>query len=278
MSNASYSGSHNHSTVCYVPVGGIEQRMYLPTRTAEPERTYLSNLEVKCEKRQGSWEHGKALADYLVKTSPQETYFCNRLTSTYYFSPGPFLHPNRPTTQFIGDASDIEEYVREAFRATTGDELPDDIAIRVCSPFELRTIHENFGGKWSRGIQGFAVNRRGSGVSEIFVKENFLDALLLVIGHEIGHVLSEPLPNPRDEEAKAFAFEMAWMRSIKEHNIAGLAGSIVLDHKPAQNGLHNVAFSFIHDLLERGKEAFQIYLDLVKGGVSLGQPLEILCV
>ncbi len=249
--------------------------MYLSTRIAAPEKVYLSNLEVKIENN-NNWDSGRAKDEvsYVAITSPLESDdFYNRLTSIYHFSPAPFLKPNRPTTQFIGEATDIENYVREAFQATTGDDLPDDIEIRVCSPFELKSIHKQFGGKWSSGIQGFAVNRHGSGTSEIFVKENFLDALLLVIGHELGHVLSQPLPTPRDEEAKAFAFEMAWLRVLHSKNIAGLSGSIVLDH-PADNGLHNVAFGFINDLIHRGREAFDVYLDLVRGALSLEQRLE----
>lgn len=249
--------------------------LYL-SASAAPERHYISNLEVKLENN--NWDSGRARdeAPYVATTSPPESdyFFCNRLTSTYVFSPAPFLRPDRPTTQFVGEAAEIEQYVREAFQATTGDELPNDIEIRVCSPFELKRIHAQFGGTWSQGIQGFAVNRCGKGVSEVFVKENFLDALLLVIGHELGHVLTAPLPSQRDEEAKAFAFEMAWLRQIQRENIAGLSRSIVLDRRPAENGLHNVAFSFVYRLLERGREAFEVYLDLVRGALSLEQRLE----
>lgn len=265
--------------------------LYL-SASAAPERHYISNLEVKLENN--NWDSGRARdeAPYVATNSPPESDdysfnrklkdhpigdwngFCNRLTSTYVFSPAPFLRPDRPTTQFVGEAAEIEQYVREAFQATTGNDLPNDIEIRVCSPFELKRIHAQFGGTWSQGIQGFAVNRCGKGVSEVFVKENFLDALLLVIGHELGHVLTAPLPSQRDEEAKAFAFEMAWLRQIQRENIAGLSRSIVLDRRPAENGLHNVAFSFIYRLLEQGREAFEVYLDLVRGALSLEQRLE----
>ena len=79
------------------------------------------------------------------------------------------------------------------------------------------------------------------------MRENQLDALLLVIGHEIGHVLTETLPNKHDEEAKAFAFSIEWAKTIKKHNIAGLGINIKqdLDFEPARNGLHDVAFSFV---------------------------------
>lgn len=280
MSAPAYSVAQGQSPRYSACCSAGTPSLYLTSRTAAPERLYISNLEVKLE-QDTNWDSGRAKgeASYVARTSPLESdYFCNRLTSMYHFSPAPFLKPNRPTTQFIGEAADIEQYVREAFRATTGNEMPADIEIRVCSPFELKRIHNQFGGTWSSGIQGFAVNRCGSGMSEIFVKENFLDALLLVIGHELGHVLSAPLQDQRDEEAKAFAFEMAWLRALHRENIAGLSGSIVLDHRPADNGLHNVAFGFISDLIQTGKEAFQIYLDLVRGVLSLGQRLEVVLI
>ena len=275
LSTPAYSIAQGQSPRYTACSAGNSPSLYLSTRTAAPEKVYLSNLEVKLEKH--NWDSGRAKDEvsYVAITSPLESdYFCNRLTSTYHFSPAPFLNPNRPTTQFIGEAEDIENYVREAFSATTGDDLPDDIEIRVCSPFELKSIHKQFGGTWSPGILGFAINRHGSGVSEIFVKENFLDALLLVIGHELGHVITPPLPDQRDEEAKAFAFEMAWLRTLQKENIAGLSGAIVLDFVPADNGLHNVAFGFINDLIQRGREAFHIYSDLVRGALSLEQRLE----
>jgi len=241
-------------------------------------QVYISNLEVKVETVESkSWEAGRAssLEEYVSVPSPEEHY-CNRLTSDYVFSPKPFLRPMRPSCQFIGEASDVEEYVREAFRETTGSELPDDITFHVCSPFELKRIHKQFSGSWSPGIMGFAINRVGKGQSEIFVKENFLDELLIIIGHEVGHVMSEPLPSKRDEEAKAFAFEMAWIHALHEKNIAGLRENLVLDTKPASNGLHDVAFSFIQKLLDSGRQAFDIFSGLVSGNISLEQRLEFI--
>ncbi|MEK7835220.1 MAG: hypothetical protein AAB298_03600, partial [Pseudomonadota bacterium] len=73
-----------------------------------------------------------------------------------------------------------------------------------------------------------------------------LDEVMLVIGHELGHVLSPTLSNGRAEEAKAFAFEMAWANAIFTNDIAGLQSSIneaALSMKPAQNGLHDLAFA-----------------------------------
>jgi hypothetical protein len=100
-------------------------------------------------------------------------------------------------------------------------------------------------------------------LSEIFVKEDFLARVLLTVGHELGHVLSEPLESPQDEEAKAYAFSLAWMNIIKEKNIAGLKESIVTE-TPAENGVHNLAFFWVEKLISSGMNALEIYLNLIK--------------
>ena len=127
----------------------------------------------------------------------------------------------------------------------------------------------NGGEVWNPGIQGFAVNRKGKGYSCIFVKNNHLDALMLVLGHEIGHVITPRLPDLKDEEAKAFAFEMSWAKAIIEHNIAGLKGQFNVDFKPAANGIHNIAFGFVQSMINKGKDSLKLYWELVKGSVRV---------
>ncbi len=192
----------------------------------------------------------------------------NSKTKGYSFIPDDFLAPNRPKTAFIGSAREIKEFVEEAFLAVTGREFPDDVLIHVLDEKEFRKAHSHFGDKWNLGIQGFAINRKKIGlVSEIFVKKGELDKIMLAVGHELGHVLTRKLDNAINEEAKAFAFSIAWMKKIKELNIANLSTAIRLD-KPAKNGLHNVALDFVLGLVEKGREALDIYFDLVKGFIK----------
>lgn len=189
-------------------------------------------------------------------------------TSHTYHAVDVFLKPHRPEVQFIDTAEQIEQYVRQTFSLTTGNELPTTMQIHVVPKETLKEIHELNGGVWSDGILGFSMNTNGHGTDLIFVKENDLDRLMLVVGHEIGHVVSKTLGSKLNEEAKAFAFEMAWMKAIVEHNIAGLRDNITLDVAPAQNGLHDVAFLFVKKCMQRGKEALQIYGELVRGLIS----------
>src|SRR3989338_3220043 len=180
-----------------------------------------------------------------------------------------FLHIYRPETQFIGDAKDVQEYIKETFRLTTSEELPDDIMISVCSAQKLKEIHSQFGNNWSNGIQGFSLNKTRAGLKEVFVKEGDLDRIMLVIGHEIGHVMSSTLANKHDEEAKAFAFEFAWMETIVKHNIANLRYNINLDFVPAQNGLHDIAFGFVKNVIGAGNKALAVFRNLISGETTI---------
>ena len=121
---------------------------------------------------------------------------------------------------FVGAAADIAGFIKETFAKTTGKELPDDITITVSHREELQRAHAQF---FNMGIVGLSLNGTSR---QIFVVAGSLDEVMLVIGHELGHVLSKPLHNEQAEEAKAFAFEMAWAQIIFTHDIAGLKASI----------------------------------------------------
>ncbi|MFH1064189.1 MAG: hypothetical protein V1729_03860 [Candidatus Woesearchaeota archaeon] len=174
------------------------------------------------------------------------------------------LKSRRPHTQFIDSAEEIEVLVRHTFEKLTGKVFPDDIVIKVCSEEEMKKAHSANGGRWSPGIMGFAMNRHPL-PSSIFVRRNNLDALMLTVGHEIGHVVAPRLPDALDEEAKAFAFELAWVKTIVENDIGGLADSFNPDFTPAANGLHDKAFAFVQNTVRKGKGAIDVFLGLAKG-------------
>jgi hypothetical protein len=179
--------------------------------------------------------------------------------TTSYQPATAFLKPDRAVSPFIGSAEEIKSYIQEAFKAVTGTALPEDIVISILPEEHVKQKHEEFGGTWSNGVQGFSINRKGFGHSIIICKQNELDKLLLTVGHEIGHVMSGSLPKAVDEEAKAFAFEMAWAKAIQQENIAGLASAISFDFNPANNGLHDVAFNFVRKLVQRGSNALDVF-------------------
>jgi hypothetical protein len=187
-----------------------------------------------------------------------------RVSETYSSSMDDFLNPQRTKTVFIGSAAEVKEFVEDAFFKLTGREFPDDIAVRIVDADEMKKMHPS-------SVLGFALNRKHLGqISEIFIKKDMLDRIMLTIGHELGHVLTRRLNNNRDEEAKAFAFSMAWMKVIKENNIANLSTAIKLD-APARNGLHDVALDFVLKLIQKGREALDIYTDLIRGTIGVDE-------
>jgi len=193
--------------------------------------------------------------------------FLEKPTKTYYFTPQIFLNPIRLKTQFINTTEQIQNLIEETFELMLKKKLPN-IIIQICNKEELRQIHSRFG-SWNDNIQGFALNNKN--LKQIFVKNNNLDELMLTIGHEIGHVYTKSLSNNHDEEAKAFSFTMQWAKTIKKHNIGNLKENIKenLDFNPARNGLHDLAFFFVKNLVDKGLKPMQIHQDLVKGYVSM---------
>lgn len=186
---------------------------------------------------------------------------------SHSFTPDIFLSPSRPKTRFVDDNDEAIRIAKEIFEIMMNKIMPDNISISTLPFEEFKALHSNFG-PWSSGILGFSIN---GDKKQVFVRENNLDALMLVIGHEIGHVLTETLPNKHDEEAKAFAFSVEWAKIIKKHNISNLGLSIKdeLDIQPARNGLHDIAFAFVDILVKKGRKAMQLHDDLAKGYVSV---------
>ena len=182
----------------------------------------------------------------------------------YQFQPDLFLQPGKEGT-FVGEASQIREFLVSAFEKLMQQSFPHDIKISVLEEKKFRKLAPH------PGTLGLAINRSKLNLlSEIFVLQGSLGRVLLTIGHELGHVLTPTLDSAQDEEAKAYAFSLEWMRIIKENNIANLREAIVFD-TPAQNGLHNVAFDFVSKLIKEGKRAWYVYVGLVKNVLSIAE-------
>ncbi len=179
----------------------------------------------------------------------------------YHFMPEQFLKPGKEGI-FVGEAAQLRPFVEETFQKLFQQPFPVDIKISICNQKQFRTLAPH------PSTIGLSINRRQQGLlSEIFVLNDSLARVMLTVGHELGHVLTSTLEDKHDEEAKAYAFSLAWMKSIREHNIAGLGNSFITEN-PAENGLHNVAFRFVEKLLQQGRKAWEVYLELIGGRVS----------
>ncbi|MBI3027064.1 hypothetical protein HYY70_03035 [Candidatus Woesearchaeota archaeon] len=183
------------------------------------------------------------------------------------FTPEFFLKPFRQRIKIINDNDEVNHITEEIFEFMMKQKLPSNVSITILPFNEFKALHSGFG-IWSNGILGFSLN---GDKKKIFVKENHFDSLILVIGHEIGHVLTTTLQNKHDEEAKAFAFSIEWAKTIKKHNVANLGLSIKdeFDLQPAKNGLHDVAFAFVDFMVKKGRKALELHDDLVKKYVSV---------
>ena len=179
----------------------------------------------------------------------------------YHFIPDNFLKPGMHGT-FVGKAEEVQEFVEDAFEKIFNTKFPTDIKVRILDEEAFRTIAPH------PSTIGLSLNRRKLGLlSEVFVLEGSLARVLLTLGHELGHVLTPTLASMHNEEAKAFAFSFAWMDIIKEHNIANLKDAFI-EERPAENGLHNIAYGLVQKAIAGGKRAWQVYLDVISGDLS----------
>lgn len=197
---------------------------------------------------------------YMPNVYVPDDNYISRATNITYVKPDVFLNPFRPKSRFINSGDEVQELVEETFEKVTGKRL-DNVTIKVCSISEMKEFHKN----WCPGIMGFSVN---FGIGNlVFVLQDTLERLLITIGHELGHVFTRSLPDKLNEEAKAFAFEFAWVQAIRENDIGNLAGSLRAG-MPAINGLHDRAFSFVANVISGGMGAMQVHWDIVNGKIG----------
>lgn len=198
------------------------------------------------------------------RASYQPTYMRAESSQPNFSLVDSFLNPNRPFTPLVSTYEDIKPIVDETYKTLVGEELPyHAFHIVVVSEDDFKFIYETTGGIYSAGIMGFCFNKYGKGVSEIYVKQDHMDRLLLTIGHEIGHCMSPALPVIQDEEAKAHAFSLAWMETIRDNNIGGLTPNIALN--PARNGIHDVALDFVNLLVNAGASSMDAFKTISQG-------------
>ncbi len=247
----------------YLPkaTGGLEDAI---TRSAgcQPDSLTLRSYQINWPYSQPS----TAIQQPYVSSSVSALDAKEQVEKFYHPQQVIFLNPERPRTPFIAEAGEIKDFVQQAFIAVTGKTLPSDITITVCPRSILQRIHEQF---LNETVVGLSLNSS----KQIFAVSGNLDEVMLVLGHELGHVITQVLPNRHVEEAKAFAFESAWANAIFEHDIGGLKGSInaaMLGMKPARNGLHDLAFEFVKSATMSGKDPLALHSELSGRWVAFG--------
>ena len=166
----------------------------------------------------------------------------------------------------------IIEYVKETFISVTGESIPENIKIILLEESDFHIfIKNNVKNLYGKAVQGFAIHATNNNpMHQIVIKKKSLAETLTVIGHEIGHVISERKGNDHDEEAKAISFEYAWVRTIKEFDIANI-GHIIRNFPLAQNGLHNIAQMFVENRIKDGENPLDVFDDIVSDNISVAE-------
>ena len=176
------------------------------------------------------------------------------------FTPNDFLRPGRPQTRWVGGFEEVKEIVEKIYRDVTGNELPH-VEINIVPAKELYMEYEKSGNKADEALQGFYGNGR------IFVKEGKLDEMILTLGHELGHASSAQLANPELEEAKAYAFTEAWVKTIVENNVENLAECITIARSrssiPEWAKVHLHGFKEFRKRLDNGLAPLEIIDNLI---------------
>jgi len=240
---SNYSSSPQAFYSISTPSTSYNDGMFIPSRDA-----IFSYSSIEKEK----------LSSYSIN---KENYNLISIQPEYHFVPDNFLKPGKEGA-FVGKAEEVREFVEEAFEKICHKQFPTNIKMSILGQEEFRKIAP------SSGTIGLSLNRGQQGLlSEIFILNDTLGRVMLTIGHELGHVLTQTLGNAHDEEAKAYAFSLLWIKTIQEHDIAGLGEAIITEH-PAENGLHNLAFRFVYQLLSQGKEIEEIYAEIVAEAAS----------
>lgn len=253
-----YQMSHSYSATTYHISHGASPLEYI----ASSSNTYHSTSSVNPFSYSVTSIPSASTFSYCAEgyqayeTSQQNLYAMFNQRIEYHFQPDNFLKPGKEG-MFIGATKEVKQFIEEVFELIFHQSFPCDIKISVCNTEQFRKIAPH------SSTIGLSVNRRKQGLlSEIFILNDSLARVMLTIGHELGHVLTETLSNHHDEEAKAYAFSLAWINIIKQYNIANLQEAIITEY-PAENGLHDVAFFFVQQILKQGKTAWETYKELV---------------
>jgi hypothetical protein len=226
-------------------------------REATPAHSYSFHSDFKPQRAYSS-DLSSTLKAYSRSSL---AYQITHTEKNYHFIPDNFLVPEK-LGMFVGKAEEVKEFVESAFELMFHKSFPKDIKVSILDSEQFHKLAPH------AGTVGLSINRRQFGLmSEIFIKNDFLGRVMLTIGHELGHVLTPTLDNKHDEEAKAYAFSLAWIKAIKQNDIAGLRSAIITE-TPAHNGLHNVAFNFVEKMIRSGKESWDVYLDVIGKNVS----------
>jgi len=179
------------------------------------------------------------------------------------------------------DETQLISAIKESFEKTTKKRFPTNIKLKFFAGGSSEIKKFNV----SPDVLGFAINKKGrarAGMilpketiihsdtenegleSEVFIRLGSLDRMLVVAGHELGHVLTPQLSDSVHEEGKAFAFMLEWIHTIKLHNIANLGAELRIPDV-AKNNIHDKSLEFVMNMNKKGWQPMNIFRGICEG-------------
>ncbi|MSS74989.1 hypothetical protein EXS73_02140 [Candidatus Pacearchaeota archaeon] len=141
-----------------------------------------------------------------------------------------------------------------------------DIALYVVAPTPFASLCAAQGYSPARPLLGFADFTSRTA----FVQEGSAACVIAVAAHELGHLLKPRIPQKRDEEAAAYAFEYACACALQHHRIEGCRYEVVDEALSPPHHLfpaHVKAHHFVTQNLLRGEDPLELYRELTMGNL-----------
>ncbi len=182
-----------------------------------------------------------------------------------------FIDVRRDDSPANVNHGEIIAHIEEIFLAVTGEDIPGDIEVNILDEMRFDRYSERLNLSPNKNIKGFAMHSMDICTPrKVFLREGTLAEVLTVAGHEIGHVIAERKSNVHDEEAKAIAFEYAWVKTIREFDMASI-GHIVRNFPLARNGVHDIAQMFIENKMRYGENPLDLFDEIVADDITVAQ-------
>ena len=152
----------------------------------------------------------------------------------------------RPSGLYLPEGQDRGIYVGEHLMRI----LPEDQLEQEFREYSSEKPPINLGGFADRAMD------------VVYLKEGPFCNVFIEAGHELGHILSENIEDPVNEEAKAFAFQLAWQEAA--HKTLGYTRGLVMDSISSRlNDLPN------NGSYQNHRQAYEIVRSLQKEGFPL---------
>lgn len=186
---------------------------------------------------------------------------------------------------FVSNALQVKDYVKQAFDLLidVGSKVKvkdtygmgyffdiNGISVKVLDKPTFKAVYNiNSKKEYNDLTLGFAFSKHYASWNfdqVAYVLEGNLFKVMKVIGHEIGHLVERPMINPVVEEAKAYAFEMAWGRVVQGNDIGGLRNTTIANLRMPNANPHAEAAMLVKEMVEAGYNPLDLFYEIGRLG------------